>query len=143
MRGIAVQTVTHKKIRAGLEHLEEVRSFVSEYALERHFAAARVSEIELALEEAFANICNHAYPGEPGDIEVNCFTEDGDMVIEIIDSGVCFDMTKAEDPDITADLSEREPGGLGIFLIKELIDKVHYRREGDKNILRLYMAMRS
>jgi serine/threonine-protein kinase RsbW len=128
------------KLRADLENLEKTRTFVSEYARSRHFSAARVSEIELALEEAFANICNYAYAGQPGEIEVNCSTEDGGMVIEIIDSGAAFDITAVDDPDITADVSERESGGLGIFLIRKLMDNVVYRREGGKNILRFFAA---
>lgn len=128
------------ELRAELKNLEAIRSFVSEYARAQHFSAARVSEIELALEEAFANICNYAYTGEPGDIEVNCSTEDGGMAIEIVDSGVSFDITVVDDPDITTDLSEREPGGLGIFLIRKLVDKVVYRRDGDKNRLRLFVS---
>jgi serine/threonine-protein kinase RsbW len=138
-----VRAIAHMKLRADLENLEKTRTFVSEYARSRHFSAARVSEIELALEEAFANICNYAYAGQPGEIEVNCSTEDGGMVIEIIDSGAAFDITAVDDPDITADVSEREIGGLGIFLMKELMDNVVYRREGGKNILRLFVARKS
>ncbi|EKD40519.1 MAG: anti-sigma regulatory factor [uncultured bacterium] len=138
-----MQAIAHLKLRADLENLERTRTLVSECASAQHFGAARVSEIELALEEAFANICNYAYAGQPGEIEVNCFAEDGGMVIELTDSGISFDITIVDDPDITADLSEREPGGLGIFLIRELIDEVVYRREGDKNILRLFVARES
>jgi serine/threonine-protein kinase RsbW len=138
-----VRAIAHMKIRADLENLEKTRTFVSECASAQHFSAARVSEIELALEEAFANICNYAYAGEPGEIEVNCSTEDGGMVIEIIDSGAAFDITAVNDPDITADVSERKIGGLGIFLIRELMDNVVYRREGGKNIVRLFVARES
>src|SRR3990172_2259355 len=109
-----MQAIAHAKLPADLENLEKIRTFASDCARAQRFSAARVSEIELSLEEAFANICNYAYAGEPGEIEVNCFVEDGSMVIEIIDSGVSFDMTQVDDPDITADVSERKPGGLGI-----------------------------
>jgi len=138
-----VQAIAHIKLRADLENLEKTRTFVSECARAQHFSTARVSEIELALEEAFANICNYAYAGQPGEIEVNCATEDGGMVIEIIDSGAAFDITAVDDPDITADVSEREIGGLGIFLMKELMNNVVYRRESGKNILRLFVARES
>jgi anti-sigma regulatory factor (Ser/Thr protein kinase) len=138
-----VRAIAHMKIRADLENLEKTRTFISECASVQHFSAARISEIELALEEAFANICNYAYAGEPGEIEVNCSTEDGGMVIEIIDSGTAFDITAVDDPDITADASERKIGGLGIFLIRELMDNVVYRREGGKNIVRLFVARES
>ncbi len=135
-----MQAIAHIKLQARMENLEKTRTFVSQCARAQHFSVARVSEIELALEEAFANICNYAYAGQPGEIEVHCSAEDGGMVIEIVDSGISFDITIVDDPDVTADLSEREPGGLGIFLIRKLIDNVVYRREGDKNILRLFVA---
>ena len=138
-----MQAIAHVKLRAVLENLERIRTFGLECARAQHFSAARVAEIELSLEEAFTNICNYAYAGEPGEIEVNCFAEDGSMVIEIIDTGVSFDITTADDPDVTADLSERKLGGLGIFLIRKLMDKVVYRREGDKNILRLFVVRES
>ena len=138
-----MQAIAHARLPADLENLEKIRTLVSECARTQRFSAARVSEIELSLEEAFTNICNYAYAGEPGEIEVNCFAEDSGMVIEIIDSGVFFDVTQADDPDVTADLSERTPGGLGIFLIRKLMDKVVYRREGDRNILRLFATRES
>ena len=138
-----MQAIVHVKLPALLENLEKIRTLVSECARAHRFRAARVSEIELSLEEAFTNICNYAYVGEPGEIEVNCFVEDSSMIIEIIDSGVFFDVTQADDPDVTADLSERKPGGLGIFLIRRLMDKVVYQREGDRNILRLFVTRES
>jgi serine/threonine-protein kinase RsbW len=59
------------------------------------------------------------------------------MIIEIIDSGVPFDVTSLTDPDLTADVGERKIGGLGIFLVKKMVDEVKYRREIDRNILTL------
>jgi len=57
------------------------------------------------------------------------------FVIQIIDLGIPFDSKALADPDVTAHISERQIGGLGIFLMKKMIDKVEYRREEDKNVL--------
>ncbi len=138
-----MQAIAHVKLPADLENLERIRTFVAEYARAQRFSIARVSDIELSVEEAFTNICKYAYAGEPGEIEVNCFAEDGSMVIEICDSGVSFDITTVDDPDVKADVSERNVGGLGILLIRKLVDKVVYRREGGRNILRLLIARES
>ena len=92
----------------------------------------RPGELQVALEEAFVNICRYAYAEGPGDVEVSFFSEGGNTVIEIIDSGMPFDITAQELPDITADIRERKIGGLGCLLIRKLMDGVIYRREDGK-----------
>jgi len=57
------------------------------------------------------------------------------FVIEIRDKGIPFDSLSHPDPDITADIGNRETGGLGIFLIKKVADEVRYSRNGDMNVL--------
>ena len=125
------------KLIADVENLGSLMSFVSECARDQGIAPDRVSEIQVVLEEAFANICKYAYAGEQGEVEVNCFSEGDSAVIEIIDSGIPFDITAQELPDITADITERKIGGLGCLLIRKLMDLVVYRREDGKNILRM------
>jgi anti-sigma regulatory factor (Ser/Thr protein kinase) len=112
-------------------------SFISEWARDQGMARERVNEIQVVLEEVFVNVCKYAYAGRRGDIEVNCFSGSDSAVIEIIDSGVPFDITAQALPDITADITERKIGGLGWLLIKSLTDMIVYRREKGKNILRL------
>ena len=57
------------------------------------------------------------------------------FIIEIEDRGIPFEVKLLEDPDLTPDIDQRQVGGLGVFIIKELMDDVQYRREDDKNIL--------
>ncbi|MDR2780507.1 MAG: ATP-binding protein, partial [Synergistaceae bacterium] len=57
--------------------------------------------------------------------------------LEFVDGGVPFDPLTREDPDITLGAEERELGGLGLFMVKRLMDVVEYRREGEKNVLRM------
>ncbi|MCG6536346.1 MAG: ATP-binding protein, partial [Syntrophales bacterium LBB04] len=96
-----------------------------------------VGEIRVVLEEVFVNICRYAYAGGRGEVEISCSSEGGDTVIEFIDSGVAFDITALELPDTCTDIDELNIGGLGCLLIRKLMDMVVYRREGDRNILRL------
>ena len=70
-------------------------------------------------------------------ILINCNANDNHFIIEIIDSGIPFDMSSLSDPDVTADVDHRKIGGLGVFLIKKLKDEVRYRRENNQNILNL------
>jgi anti-sigma regulatory factor (Ser/Thr protein kinase) len=95
-------------------------------------------EIELAVEEALANICLYAYPNGSGEVEVRCTQDEPrHFAIELIDSGIPFDMLSRPAPDFTVDVAQRPIGGLGIALIRALMDNATYHREGAQNILRL------
>jgi len=132
-----MQAIASIKLSADLENLARLTSFVSECARDRGITKERGVDIQIAVEEAFVNICSYAYVGGRGEVEVNCSSNGDSFVIEIIDSGIPFDITILEDPDITADISKREVGGLGGLLIRKLMDMAVYRRESNKNILRL------
>ena len=122
-----------------MDSLYSLISFVTSYAGEHGFAGEKISAVELALEEVLVNIIKHAYEesGLEDLIEINCGTDDGSLVIEIIDSGKPFDIFSVREPDIYADIDERRIGGLGIFFVKNLMDDVRYRREDGRNILTL------
>jgi anti-sigma regulatory factor (Ser/Thr protein kinase) len=125
------------KLPAKLENLGSWMEAVSECAKEQGFDQKKIGKIELALEEALVNICKYSYPDDPGDAEVNCKQDNGRFIIEIVDSGIPFDMTSLPAPDVTSSIEKRKIGGLGIFLIKKMVDEVRYRREGNFNILKL------
>lgn len=91
----------------------------------------------IAVEEAFVNICNYAYPGVSGDVDLICSAEGDAFVLEIADTGSPFDVLTLPDPDITLGLDDRGSGGLGVYFIRKLTDTVSYRRENGRNILRL------
>lgn len=129
------------KLPAKLENLEQFMGFLSGCAREHGMEQKRVVEIEIAAEEALVNVFNYAYQDRDGDVEMICKSDTYDkFVIEIIDSGVYFDLLSLKKPDISLDISERKIGGLGIFLMKNLIDDVQYRREEDKNIVTLVVS---
>lgn len=98
-----------------------------------------VFQLNLALEEAVVNVMNYAY-GTQKDMPVLLTVDveeggNGDIRFELIDEGVPFDPTKAEAPDVTLSAEERNIGGLGIFLVQQLMHQVEYSRQGNKNIL--------
>ena len=102
------------------------------------FPPRRALEIELAVEEALANICLYAYPDSSGEVEVRCTQDETrHLLIELIDSGIPFNMLARPAPDCTLDAAQRPLGGLGIPLIRALMDDATYHREGTRNILRL------
>jgi anti-sigma regulatory factor (Ser/Thr protein kinase) len=126
------------QLPARIENMELLVQFISDIARKLGFSGKRVKEIELATEEALVNIINYAYPDHSGDIKVTC-TQDPSkaFVIKIEDTGIAFDISSLKDPDISAGISDREVGGLGVFLIRKLMDKVQYHRKNKKNILEL------
>jgi len=90
--------------------------------------------IAVAVEEIFVNIAHYAYGPAAGNVAIGVFAGDeAEIVFE--DSGVPYNPLEKGDPDITANLEDREPGGLGVFMVKKIMDAVDYRREGDKNVL--------
>lgn len=132
-----MDTLLSLVLPARLEYLEELEKSVSGCAISQGFDLKRTNEIKLAIEEAFVNICNYSYPTKTGDVAITCQFENNRFIIEISDSGIPFDITKRADPDINASTEARKIGGLGIFLIKKMMDEVTYRREEGRNILNL------
>jgi len=101
-------------------------------------------KLALALEEAVANVINHGLPGAPSPhhIAVRLDIDLDTVTAEVIDNGPPFDPTGAPPPNLSLPLEERQPGGLGIHLMRELMDGFDYRRAGNSNILRLRKARR-
>jgi serine/threonine-protein kinase RsbW len=137
-----MQILLNLKLSARLENLQRFMESVSGCARAQDFDQKKIQEIELAVEEALVNIFNYAYPEAPGEVEVNCRADHDHFIIEVIDSGIPFDMTSLPDPNLAADVDERRIGGLGIFLIKRVMDEVRYRREEGRNILSLIIKKR-
>lgn len=93
-------------------------------------------QLNLALDEALANSINYAYPeGTEGSIILEAETEGNMLVLRLMDYGTPFDPTLQGDVDTTLSVEQRPIGGLGIFLIKHMMDDVTYVRQEEKNIL--------
>ncbi len=138
-----MQLLSQKKWPARLESLYESLDFVSSCARALGFNAERIGELELVMEEVLVNIFKYAYRGkETGDVTISCSEDGGNLVMNVVDSGVPFDLLAASDPDITAGVDDRPVGGLGIYLIKKLMDEVKYRREEGRNRLTLVLLKR-
>lgn len=99
-------------------------------------------KLTLALEEAATNILEHAFNGlpPPHRLTVRLDITERLVAAEIADNGVPFDPTEAPAPDLSLPIEERDIGGLGIHLMRSLMDRVHYRRSNGANILRLEKA---
>ena len=133
-----MKVLSQIKIPARLEYLQKSMDLISSCARDQGFNQNKIIEIELAAEEALVNIFKYAYKTREGDVEIICGLDNNEnFILEISDTGEPFNVLSVADPDITADISERQIGGLGVFLMKKLTESVQYRYEGDKNILSL------
>lgn len=95
-----------------------------------------VFQINLALEEAVVNVMNYAYPGQEGkEIWLEANGDSKKVTFILSDEGREFDPTKEEMPDVSLSAEEREIGGLGIFLVNQLMTSLNYERKDNKNIL--------
>jgi len=101
----------------------------------------RIMHLELAVEEAVMNICSYAYETPPGTVTVRVSSENERFMVQLIDEGVPFDPLALEEPDIKAELEDRKIGGLGVLLIRRVMDEVHYERKGLSNILTMVMHL--
>lgn len=96
-------------------------------------------KVRLCVEEVEENIL--CYSGSTW-VEVETGVKDGQLIIEFRDGGIAFDPLAKADPDITASLDDRDIGGLGIFICKQMMDVVEYERKGDSNILKMKIAIK-
>ena len=119
---------------AKFEFLDEIREFVGDIARAGGFNAKDVYNIQLAADEAASNIIEHAYEGvNNGLLELSCGVKGNTITIILVDHGESFDPSEIPMPDLKADLSERKIGGLGIFLMRKLMDEVHYETRPNKS----------
>jgi serine/threonine-protein kinase RsbW len=121
---------------ATIDHLRAMLTFIDEAAKALGFDEQKIHQIMVASEEALVNVINYAYPEKPGEVEVTReIRENKSLLIELKDSGIAFDPLSLPEPNIHEPMERRRPGGLGIYMIRKIMDEVRYRREGDSNIL--------
>ena len=112
---------------ANFDNLDEIRDFVGEVARQGGFSDKEIYSIQLAADEASSNIIEHAYAGVgDGRIEIDCNISETELKIVMRDHGKSFDPTTVPEPNIKADLSKRKIGGLGMYLMRKLMDEVSY-----------------
>ena len=124
-------------LKASLENLERVNNFVHKWAKEIGLSNHSERELFLAVEEAYVNVVNYSYPKSVGKVTINCQIDEDRLILKIKDEGVPFNPLTLSKPNLTPRLEERKIGGLGVFLIRRLVDSVEYERKGKYNLLTL------
>ncbi len=122
---------------ADFDNLDDIREFVGEAAGRAGFSDKEIYSIQLAADEASSNIIEHAYAGmKGGKLEIECSIFEGGIKIVMHDQGKSFNPSSVPEPNVKADLSERKIGGLGLYLMRKLMDEVTYEPLAEKgNVL--------
>jgi serine/threonine-protein kinase RsbW len=115
------------RIPAEPGNLREIRRFVTEAATALGADQDVVFDLVLAVDEAATNIIVHGYQGETGSIEIEVGQQGDALVVRLRDRAAPFDPSNVPPPDLTVPLEERSPGGLGVHMIRRLVDRVIHR----------------
>lgn len=125
-------------VQSSIQSVGEVLDFVAERGAQMGLSERQVFEVQLAVDEAVTNVITHAYEGLDGELKVRCRCQPGAFVIEVLDRGKPFDPTRLPSPDLSRSLKHRQVGGLGVHLIRKVMDDVVYRYDPSVgNILRM------
>ena len=124
------------RIKNEVSELEKVALFVEEIGEELGLSMELQMNLNLVMEEMVTNVIFYAYPqGEVADIELLAKSDGKELTFVLSDQGKEFDPTAKEDADLDVNPADRELGGMGIFIVKNIMNKVTYQRLEGKNLL--------
>lgn len=126
-------------IGCSLSNLKGIREFVRNILKDQHVPEIEMSAIVLALDEMCSNLMIHAHHCNPDHLlELHIdIPEHGKFIFEIIDDGSVFDINEFHEPELDNLIHQKRKGGLGIRLVKAIMDNVEYLKRGNKNVCRL------
>ena len=132
--------VLHEEIvlKNDIRQTPQLNAFVKQVGARLSMDDTLVHNIRLAVEEAVVNVMEYAYPeGQEGNVTVAIQSNGEKLKITITDSGIPFDPTEQKMADTTLDVEDRPIGGLGLLMVRELMDSVNYERDNGHNVLTL------
>jgi serine/threonine-protein kinase RsbW len=140
----AIENTFTLDVPSTTENLALIREFVNRVGVQAGFNETEVGQLELAVDEACANVIEHAYGDDKTkQVMVRAIFDEDNLRIHVIDTGKGFDPTQVPDQELKDLIAKRRTGGLGMRLIKTLMDEVHYDIEpGKKNELRMVKKLR-
>lgn len=125
-------------LKNDISEIGRLSEFIEEVGNDFSLSPDITFNLNLVLEEAVVNIINYAYPKENHElIYLSAGLHEGSVIFILTDTGKEFDPTAAPEADVTLPADEREIGGLGIFLIRQIMNEVKYERIEGKNVLTL------
>ena len=133
----------HTSVPSDAAQLSILTQFLHEFSSAADLPPAETVTFELALEEIFMNVVMHGSPaGRVPRVEVSLALRDDCLTLMIEDDGPSFDPLSLAAPDVAASLEERRVGGLGVYLVRQMMDAVRYQRIGGRNQLSISKRVR-
>ena len=131
------------KVGCSIENLKGVRDFIRGSLKNHGVPDLEVSEIVLAIDEMCSNLMIHAHHCNPEDLfELHIQIEkDQPVVFEIVDDGTVFDINHFHEPALDNIINQKRKGGLGIRLVKSIMDKIEYQNRSGRNVCRLIKSV--
>jgi sigma-B regulation protein RsbU (phosphoserine phosphatase) len=126
---------------AHIERLGEVIGFIENAMRDAALDKKQRINVNIAVEEIFVNIARYAYTSGEGDVTISVSADENKITIEFSDGGTPYNPLDKPDPDTSLSADEREIGGLGIFMVKQMMDGMRYRYENGRNILIIEIHM--
>jgi serine/threonine-protein kinase RsbW len=131
------------RLPVDLKEIERLNRIVRQFGDLHEVPGRTLYAVNLALDEVVTNIVLHGFDDAAGqEVMARLTAREGVITAEVEDGGRAFNPLDAPPPNLAAPLDERALGGLGIHLVKSLMDKVEYRREGEKNVLTVRKRIR-
>jgi serine/threonine-protein kinase RsbW len=122
-------------VEAKVEQLARIGEFIADAMRAFGLNARESFEVQLAVDEACANIMHYAYSEAGGTIELSCERRNGEVRVVIRDRGKPFDPTTVPPPKLDADVEDRPVGGLGIYFMRRVMDGIAYEYRDGQNVL--------
>ncbi len=123
-------------VETRLEELDRLSAAVEDFGADDDWPPNLTFQVNLVLEELWLNVLNYGHAGGEHEVDIRLTSDTEALTIEITDDGKPFDpFTEAPEPNVTGDLGDRAIGGLGVYLVRTMMDEWRYKREDGKNHL--------
>lgn len=130
------QTALQLWLSNDVQEIADIAADVDAFCAAHNLAPEIAQAVNLSLDELLTNTISYGFADDKSHrIGVTIELDGGIITVQLTDDGLPFDPFSAPDPDIDAALEDRPVGGLGVFLVRQLMDEVDYRRAGGRNIV--------
>ncbi len=125
-----------RRFSRSIHALGEIFEFADEYSIAHGIRPPVLFAMKFVIEELFTNMVKYSVSDTGSDIGIDLEKDDHRVTVRLIDSGVdAFDVTRADDADVTLSLEDRKVGGLGLHLVKRMVDSIEYEYGGRKSVI--------
>ena len=129
-------------IKNELAEIARLAEQVEEFGVKNKIEPRYIFNINLSLDELITNTINYGYDDhEEHLILIDMYLAESEIVIQVKDDGMPFNPLDMPNPDLSRELDERPAGGLGIYLVRTMMDQVEYERRGDQNIITMHKRL--